>query len=113
MKKSPFFLKKKFMGAFIAIIMVASIGGIFSTGFNNEEKPKDINGRLFYPLNNAWFTYVGNQRYSFEYLPTHLENISSVQFINLDSPKVYLITDVIAGNISLESAKNRLAAVLY
>jgi hypothetical protein len=109
-KKPPFFLRREFMGIFIAIIMLASVLAVFTN--TETEKTKEYNGHTFYTINQGWFTYINGQRMGFQYLPQDLENISSPPFVNLESPKVYLIRDPTTRNITIEQSWQRVAAIL-
>lgn len=111
-KEPPFFLKKKFMGGFIATIMILSLAGVFTSNIN-EKEAIDYNGKWFYPINNGWFTYINNQQIGFQYLPGELENISSTPYVLINSQKVYLITDPDETNISTVQSKQRLASIFY
>ena len=111
-KEPPFFLKKKFMGGFIATIMILSLAGVFTSNFD-EREAVEYNGKWFYPINQGWFTYIGNEQVSFQYLPSELENITSIPFVLIEAPKVYLIHNPNEMNVSTEQAKQRLATILY
>lgn len=113
MKKEPlFFFKKKFMGSFIVVIMILSLAGVFTTDFDEGKKAKEINGKLFYPYQEGWFTYINNQQIGFSYLPDELEDIQTIPYINFDSQKVYLIIDPTIKNLTFDSSKQRLAYFL-
>ncbi|MBS3113295.1 hypothetical protein J4418_04400 [Candidatus Woesearchaeota archaeon] len=113
MKKEPlFFLRKKFMGGFIAVLMILSISAVFTSNTNSEKDPVEFNGKWFYPYNLGWFTYINNVQTAFPYLPDELTNISSLPYVFIDSPKVYIITDPNEKNITFDLLKQRLVYFL-
>lgn len=112
-KKPPFFLTRKFMAGFIVIIMVLSLGAVFSSDLEQENQNKKINGRWFYPTNQGWFTYLNDKKVEFQYLPDEVSNISTAPFINIRTSKVYIIHDPNIKNLNIESSRRKLAFTLY
>jgi|GEM_PF-6460040 len=109
-KKSPYYFKKWFMGAFIIFIMVTSLFAFFG---DNSTEESEFNGYTFYSLNQGWFTYVNNKQVSFQYLPDELMNITAPAYVNVDGQKVYLLYDPNSKNISTEYSKQRIATFLF
>jgi hypothetical protein len=109
-KKKLFILTPKFMGGFLVAIMLLSLVGVFSSNLKQEESKK-YKDKIFYPINNVWFTYHNSKQIPFNYLPQELENITSVP-VNFNTQKVYLLTDPNTKNITFSSGKQRIAQQL-
>ena len=100
------------MGGFIAVLMILSISAVFTSNTNSEKDPVEFNGKWFYPYNLGWFTYINNVQTAFPYLPDELTNISSLPYVFIDSPKVYIITNPNEKNITFDLPKQRLVYFL-
>ncbi len=87
---------KKAMAWFIIILMSLSvlgfIGGSLYGGNSDSSTKTEYNGFTFYNRNFRWEAQIQGQTYSFQYLPTELENITfAVPLDDLrSSPRMYL-----------------------
>ncbi len=87
--------KKKAMGWFIIIVMVASVFG-FIAGYvasdSNNDYSQEYNGFKLRSYNSQWVLSYKDKDYLFQYFPSELENLSLPVDVHgwLSQPRIYL-----------------------
>jgi hypothetical protein len=103
----------KIMAWIIIILMTVSVLGVVGGSFFSEDGNEKYNGFTFINTNNYWSLRINGEEYSFQYLPTELENLTlPAESLDFSLGKVYLGFKP-ADTINWEGSLNLLAFTLY